>query len=253
MRDYSIILASVISSILILLNWKITQRTLNSAVSYFDRNKKRWVSVTAILLAMSFWIGLFDPILSYPRVTTGTMLNPLDENEQMSVYIQLSSPTFAANTPSTIDVRINMNYTYRADNKLGATDNRPESFWLIFDGSQCGTPYNPGEICYRQINRVDENYYYGSYYPITYPREGDYHITLAADNLGSDSPRSKTENPVINISPTEGTNEFRTFKMSIIIGIIAGAIGLLALFFEAENVKINRDRAGLGDTRNTKP
>jgi hypothetical protein len=151
------------------------------------------------------------------------------------MVVKLTSPTFAANTPISADVFINMNYTYRKENQIDDSANQPDSFWILFPGSQCGNPPDHLGTCFGTIPRIKSNLYFDNFSPMTYPHGGNFDIGLATD-LGSLENRSKTDAGFIHISPTEATNDFRTFKMSIIIGIIAGAIGLIALFLQYDTM-----------------
>ncbi len=136
-RNSMLILSSVILVLVILTHRESVQEHLSRIA---EKHKYRLVIIPAIILIIAFWTGWFDFALSYSHITYGTMPNPLDENEELYVIVRHTSPTLAANTPAFIEVGINMNYTYRQSHNLTANDNQPDSFWLIFNDSDCGVP-----------------------------------------------------------------------------------------------------------------
>lgn len=214
---------------------KFSYRTRKHICKY----KVPWTSIVAIFLIIGFWTPLFDGLLSYTQMAFVQIPNPHDTNEKLYMAVRLISPTFAANSPINVDVAIYMNYTYRQANHLDDSVNEPDSFFVLFYGSQCGIPPDHLGACIGVIPRVHPNSYHNNFNPISYPHGGSFDIGLTTD-LGSLENRTKTDSEFIHISPTEAANEFRTFKMSIIIGIIAGAIGLIALFIQYDSLPSKR-------------
>jgi hypothetical protein len=227
--DMTLILSSVIVWLLISSHRQQYSRFLNRSAIFFKEHSIAVISGTAIGLVAGFWVGAFDPWLSYSDLVYGSMPNPEDRNEQLYVTVTQTSTTLAANTPSSIQVTLNMNYSYRQNHHLNASENEPQRFWLIFDGSDCGSFILPHGTCIKPILRYKDNLYIGNYYPVTYSHEGDYKIRLATSLRSANYSTTTTDN-VIHIAPTSDTNGFRLFKMSIIIGVIAGAIALVTIF-----------------------
>jgi hypothetical protein len=228
-RNFSLGLSIILLFLVVMLNKRQTSNLLTRAGNAIYARNKKAVSLVAILLILAFGLGLFDPLLSHSDLSYSNVKHPSDPEIQFMVIVKQTSPTLAANTPATIEILMSPNPYYGDQNNLARFDNLPDEFFVIFEDTNCGTPFEIGRLCMEILPRVDDSRYFARYDRIVYGHGGDYNMTLAT-GFGFEDNRSVTEKPVIHIAPIEATNEYRTFIMSIIIGIIASAIGFYALF-----------------------
>ncbi len=184
------------------------------------------VVVSAIIFSIVIALNVFDYNLLSLKENSGTfILNPLDTNKNMTLYITLKSPTLAANNPIQVSVTLHANSddTHRA----------PAYRLLLLESSCEGSTMNTDVIPYCQLDLTpvpNSNYEYHAIADnITYTHGGDFNVVMNALNVSPDVSNTQTKGiwNFIHISPNEATNEFRAFKMTLIIGIIATAIGLL--------------------------
>lgn len=173
--------------------------------------------------------SLFDlNLLSYQQIVRKSIANPRDTNEGMYLFMELRSPTFSANMPIKADIYLHINQTYRMKNSLSDFDNLPESYSILFLGTYCEKDFRfvvPGH-CLTDLMRFN-SYEFQGHTTINYSHGGSFGVVLSNNNGLAGTTR--LDEGIIHVSSTDGANDFRTFKMSIVIGIIASAIGTLAL------------------------
>lgn len=183
----------------------------------------------AIGLILGTLSGLIDSIFfPYTQVYAEKIGNPLNPSEKLFLEIKVRSTTFTANTllPTEIFLFLDGNFRGWSD----YTTNASETYSLYIVCTLCGgiEARELPERCLVRLTRssTDSQVYYNAT-TLTYSHGGEFDVLL--DGLGS-SVQQSVGHGWISIAPTETLHEYRTFRMSFIIGVIAAAFAALSVY-----------------------
>jgi len=203
-------------------------------------NKKRIAIYTIVILlavplSILVWMGTVDNLFfSYPQVYAANIGNPNNPEEQFFIEVKLRSTTFAANTPMPAEVIIFLNGNYR--NWQNWENNTSEIYQVLFLDALCsgGEVGHLPQRCVLTLPRSGDPQIYYNTTVLTYSHGGEFDVLL--NGLGNNT-QQRVGYGFISIAPTEALHEYRTFKMSFIIGIIAASFGALSLYEQARKDK----------------
>lgn len=187
------------------------------------------VIAPSVLFSLLIWFNVLDEtFFSYTQVYYDEIGNPLNPTEKLFIEIKMRSTTFSANTPMKAEVFLFLNPNYR--NTQDYNTNASQMYHVLFDNTICaGEQF--GDLPYRctlWLPRSPNNpiIYYNTT-TLTYSHGGEFDVRL--DGIGH-SEQQTVGHGFIGIAPTETLNEYRTFKMSFIIAIIAAAFAALSVY-----------------------
>jgi hypothetical protein len=187
------------------------------------------VIFAAAILSIMIVLGTIDnQFFSYTQVYGDVIANPLNPKEQLFIEVKLRSTTFSANTPMPAEVFLFLNGNDR--NWSDYTTNAPKSYYVLFKDSLCGGT-EPGKLPYRctidLAHSANGGILYYNTTTLTYSHGGEFDVILSAEGHSIDQ---SVGHGFISIAPTQALHDYRTFKITLIIGIIAAVFAGLSLY-----------------------